>query len=116
MSMWTGFDNLFPCLACKAADIYDSKNPIIGRFGSFFERYLPELRNGCPFKGSFNISDFDVTKEGPEYFPPGLALGTYKLYMRVHTGSTNRTICEGNYIFEVKMEKMAGLGRLMQKS
>lgn len=55
-----------------------------------------------------------MTKEGPAYFPPAMAVGTFKLDIRVHTGNANRTICEGIYVFDVKMAKMAGLGGMFK--
>lgn len=103
-------------VACDASETFDSKNPIIGRFGSFFERFVPDLRKGCPFKGGMNLTDFDMTKEAPDYFPPALTPGVFKMHNRIHFGSNNRTICEGNYIFEVKMAKGAGFGMLLQKN
>lgn len=77
---------------------------------------MPELRHGCPFKGSFNLSDFDLTQEASTYFPPTVVPGTYMFHTRVHTGNGNRTLVEQKFVFEIKMIQGNLMGFLLKKN
>lgn len=53
-------------------------NEIKRRVYTVFRRFDPNLSNGCPLVGPFNISNFDFDKESEKFFPP-VVPGLYDL-------------------------------------
>lgn len=55
--------------ACDAA-IFVSGNKVLQKFLNGFDKFDPSFTKGCPLKGPFNMTNFDVDAEAAWLFPP----------------------------------------------
>lgn len=87
-------------LACDAPLAVNLKDMnMFGSFFKFFDGFIPNLKDGCPYTGVFNLTDWEFDREAPKLLPPIVPEGIFLFHHRIHLAN-NHTIAEAKFVAE----------------
>lgn len=89
---------------CDSPKIYTDQvelQPLVKQFLEFMAQIVPEMKSGCPFSASINLTNFAFDKEVVKFLPSIMPEGKFYLDQRFHTNE-NHTIFNLKLYFEIR--------------